>query len=122
MQHPSWGVAFYQRLANGPQSRNMLLYVHILFNPITFVLVHLQLLRPGNSEKGTRHRLIGLFRVMLFVLDPLLRNYESAALLICIWFSARSASPSLKCPGNYAGDSARSICGGITSGRPTGSD
>lgn len=29
-----------------------------------------------------------LFRVMLFVLDPLLRNYNAAALLICIWFSA----------------------------------
>jgi hypothetical protein len=29
-----------------------------------------------------------LFRVMLFVLDPLLRDYEAVALLICIWFSA----------------------------------
>lgn len=166
MQHPSWGVAFYDRFANGPRSRNLLLYGHILFNSITFVLMHVQLLRPGNSEKGTRHRLLGrvsfatltvgtgcavllaaehapvteyggslsmvgfwsmslfvygcavmglakirqsdmashriwmirfagsmwgsfwLFRVMLFVLDPLLRDYESMALLICIWFSA----------------------------------
>lgn len=29
-----------------------------------------------------------LFRVMLFVLGPLLRNFEAAALLICIWTSA----------------------------------
>lgn len=29
-----------------------------------------------------------LFRVMLFVLDPLLRNIESAAILTCIWLSA----------------------------------
>ncbi len=29
-----------------------------------------------------------LFRVMLFVLGPLLRNWEAAALLICVWFSA----------------------------------
>ena len=29
-----------------------------------------------------------LFRVMLFVLDPVLRNVEAAALLICIWGSA----------------------------------
>jgi hypothetical protein len=29
-----------------------------------------------------------LFRVMLFVLDPLLRDHEAVALLICIWFSA----------------------------------
>ena len=28
------------------------------------------------------------FRVMLFVLDPLLRDHEALALLICIWFSA----------------------------------
>jgi len=29
-----------------------------------------------------------LFRVALFVLDPLLRNYEAAALLTVIWLSA----------------------------------
>ncbi len=29
-----------------------------------------------------------LFRVMLFVLGPLLRNWEAAALLICVWSSA----------------------------------
>jgi hypothetical protein len=29
-----------------------------------------------------------LFRVMEFVLGPLLRNFDSASLLICIWFSA----------------------------------
>ena len=29
-----------------------------------------------------------LFRVMLFVIDPMLRNYEAAAILICIWGSA----------------------------------
>ena len=29
-----------------------------------------------------------LFRVMLFVIDPLLRDYESAAILWCIWMSA----------------------------------
>ena len=29
-----------------------------------------------------------LFRVMLFVLDPLLRDVETAAIQICIWASA----------------------------------
>ena len=29
-----------------------------------------------------------IFRVMLFVLGPLLRNFEAAAILICIWTSA----------------------------------
>lgn len=164
--HPSWGVAFYERFTSGPPLRTNLLYGHILFNSIAFVLVHLQLLRPGTGPNPTRHRRLGrlsfasvtigticavwlaaehspvdeyggplsmvgfwfmsacvygcavlslaavrrgdvaahrrwtirfagsmwgafwLFRVMLFVLDPLLRNYEAAALLICIWFSA----------------------------------
>jgi hypothetical protein len=31
-----------------------------------------------------------LFRVMLFVLGPVLRNYNTASLLICIWFSTTS--------------------------------
>lgn len=29
-----------------------------------------------------------LFRVMKFVLGPLLRDHDAASLLICIWFSA----------------------------------
>jgi hypothetical protein len=29
-----------------------------------------------------------LFRVMEFVLGPLLRNFDTASILICIWFSA----------------------------------
>lgn len=164
--HPSWGVAFYERFANGPQLRRNLLYGHIFFNSVAFVLVHIQLRRPGTGSNRARHRLLGrvgfasltlsvicavwlaaehapvgeyggslsmfgfwfmaacvygtaikgiatvrqgdtaghrvwmirhagsmwgsfwLFRVMLFVLDPLLRNYEAASLLICIWFSA----------------------------------
>ena len=164
--HPAWGVAFYDRFLNGPELRSNLLYGHILFNSITFVLMHVQLLRPGTGPHQRWHRLIGrvsfasvtlgtacaiwlasehgpvgeyggslssygfyfmslcvyacavlgvvaiirgdtaghrvwmirfagamwgafwLFRVMLFVLDPLLRNYEAAAIQICIWFSA----------------------------------
>jgi hypothetical protein len=54
-------------------------------------------IRKGNTETHRiwMFRFIGsmwgafwLFRVMLFVLDPLLRNTEAAALLICIWLSA----------------------------------
>jgi hypothetical protein len=37
---------------------------------------------------GTMWGSFWLFRVMLFVLDPLLREHEAVALLICIWFSA----------------------------------
>ncbi len=165
-QHSSWGVAFYDRFANGPQRRTNLLYGHIAFNSIAFVLMHLQLLRPGTGERASRHKLIGratfgaitfgticamllaaehgpvteyggimstlgfasmslcvygcavmavvairrgdvaghnrwnirfvgsmwgafwIFRVMLFVLDPLLRSWEAVALQLCIWLSA----------------------------------
>lgn len=166
VNHPAWGAAFYDRFANGPEFRSTLLYGHIAFNSIAFVLMHFQLFRPGYGENRASHRLIGritfgsltlsvicaawlasqhgsvteyggrlaeygfysmaafvyacavmgivkaragdvdahrvwmfrfmgsmwgsfwLFRVMLFVIDPLLRNYEAAAILICIWGSA----------------------------------
>ena len=37
---------------------------------------------------GTMWGSFWLFRVMLFVLDPLLRHHEAVALLICNWLSA----------------------------------
>ena len=164
--HPSWGVAFHDRFLNGPELRSNLLYGHVVFNSIVFVLMHIQLFRPGTGSNPALHRNLGrtsfalltvsticaiwlaaehgpvteyggygsmfgfwfmslcvygcatmgviairkgntethrvwmyrflgsmwgafwLFRVMLFVLDPLLRNTEAAALLICIWLSA----------------------------------
>ncbi|MGI9351146.1 MAG: DUF2306 domain-containing protein [Rhizobiaceae bacterium] len=166
VNHPAWGTAFYDRFANGSEFRSLLLYGHIVFNSLAFVLLHVQLFRPGFAEHKSSHRLLGkitfgiltislvcavwlasqhgsvaeyggrlaefgfysmaafvygtaimgivairsgdaeahrvwmfrfagsmwgsfwLFRVMLFVLDPLLRNVESAAILICIWSSA----------------------------------
>lgn len=166
LYHPSWGVAFHDRFVNGPQLRTNLLYGHIFFNSIAFVLMHYQLMRPGTGSNRDRHRRIGratfgaltigticavwmasehgaveeyggifaelgfysmsaivyatavtgvvsarrgdqashriwmlrhigsmwgsfwLFRVMLVVTGPLLRNYESASLLISIWLSA----------------------------------
>lgn len=166
VNHPAWGAAFYERFANGPEFRSTLLYGHIGFNSIAFVLMHFQLFRPGYGENRAAHRLVGritfasltlsvicatwlasqhgpvteyggslaeygfysmaafvyacavmgivkaragdseahrvwmfrfigsmwgsfwLFRVMLFVIDPLLREYEAAAILICIWGSA----------------------------------
>lgn len=164
--HPAWGVAFYERFANGPEFRSTLLYGHILFNSIAFVLMHVQLFRTGYGINKSRHRIIGyvsfisvtisiicavwlssqhgsveeyggvlaeygfysmsafvymtmlmgvitarsgdmakhriwmfrfvgsmwgsfwLFRVVLFIIDPLLRQYEAAAILTVIWGSA----------------------------------
>lgn len=166
VNHPSWGTAFYDRFANGPEFRSLLLYGHIVFNSIVFVLMHVQLFRPGYGETQTNHRLLGrisfacltislfcavwlasehgavpeygglaaqfgfysmaafvygtaiagiaairagdadkhriwmfrfigamwgsfwLFRIVLFVIDPILRDFESAAILIVIWGSA----------------------------------
>ncbi len=164
--HPSWGVAFYERFAQGAGLRTHLLYGHIFFNTLAFVLMTVQLIAPGNGSHPQRHRALGyasllsltlgvacacvlaaehgtvphyggslsmlgfwfmatcvygcaimglvsirqrdfqahrtwmiryagsmwgafwLFRVMEFVLGPLLRSYDTASLLICIWFSA----------------------------------
>ena len=164
--HPSWGVAFHARFLEGEALRTNLLFGHIIFNSIAFVLMHVQLMRPGGSPSGGMHKMLGrvtflcltisvicatwlasehgpvgeyggswsmwgfysmsfvvyscavmgvvairggdaerhrvwmwrfagsmwgsfwLFRVMLFVLGPILVNYEAAALQICIWFSA----------------------------------
>ncbi len=166
LTHPSWGVAFHERFLSDTQWRTTLLYGHIGFNSLAFVLMHIQLVRTGAGANAQSHRLLGrvtfgfltlstvcavwlasqhgpvgeyggsmstwgfysmslcvyvcavvgivkavrgnsaahriwmirfagamwgsfwLFRVMLFLLGPLLRNHEAAALLICIWFSA----------------------------------
>ena len=166
VNHPSWGVAFFERFTGGNNLRNNLLYAHIGFNSITFVLLHYQLWKPGTGSNRARHRVLGrisfasitagtffavwlssehgdvgeyggllaewgfysmsafvygaavmsvltirrgdvaahrkwtirwagsmwgafwLFRVLLVVTGPLLRSWESASLLISIWFSA----------------------------------
>ena len=164
--HPSWGVAFYDRFADGPALRSNLLYIHIALNTAAFLLMHYQVWRPGVGEHRDRHRMLGrgtfglltlgtasavwlttehhavseyggawamvgfwsmsafvygtaimgvktaragdlvghriwiirnlgsmwgsfwLFRVMLVVTGPLLRNWESASILFSVWFSA----------------------------------
>lgn len=164
--HTTWGVAFYERFVADAPLRSTLLYGHLFFNSLVFVLMHVQMLRTGSGPHRQAHKVLGrvnfvfltlsvvcavwlasehgsvpqyggqlaefgfysmaaivygtavmgviairsgnrvghrvwmwrfvgtmwgsfwLFRVMLFVLDPLLRDYEAVALLICIWSSA----------------------------------
>lgn len=164
--HPRWGVAFYDRFLNGPDLRRTMLYMHIGFNTIAFVLLHLQLWRTGVGANQISHRWLGrltfgaltlgvasavwlasehgavaeyggwlaqygfyfmsmctyvcaimgvvairrgdaalhriwmirfagamwgsywLFRVVLFFIDPLLREVDTAAILTVIWGSA----------------------------------
>ena len=166
LNHQSWGVAFHDRFANGPALRNNLLYAHLVFNSIVFVLMHIQIAKPATPENRGAHRLLGrvsfvlltlgtisacwlaaehdpvsayggvlskwgfwfmsacvyscalmgvvkvrsgdaaahrvwmirfagsmwgafwIFRILLIFTGPLLRNYETASLLISIWFSA----------------------------------
>ena len=41
--HPIWGAAFYNRFTvNPPKLRSLLLYIHIIFNTISFILIHIQ--------------------------------------------------------------------------------
>jgi Predicted membrane protein (DUF2306) len=164
--HTTWGVAFYERFIADAPLRSMLLYGHLFFNSLVFVLMHVQMARTGSGPHRQAHKMLGrvnfvlltlsvvcavwlasehgavpqyggllaefgfysmavivygtavmgvlairtgdraghrvwmwrfvgtmwgsfwLFRVMLFVLDPLLREHEAMALLICIWLSA----------------------------------
>ena len=62
LNHPAWGVAFYDRFANGPQLRSTLLYGHIIFNTLVFILLHVQLFRPGYGASRNQHRCWGGFR------------------------------------------------------------
>lgn len=164
--HQTWGVAFYERFVSAPLLRTNALYLHLACNSIVFVLVHIQLFRPGHTVSGGYHAWLGkvtmafltigtvaalylasehnsvgpyggiwaewgfysmslcvygaavmgwrtavkkdweqhriwmirfvgamygafwVFRVLLIVTGPLLRDWESASLLISIWASA----------------------------------
>ena len=164
--HPSWGVAFHDRFLNGSQLRNTLLYTHLGLNGIVFVLMHIQLWKPGVGTHRSIHKMLGrvsfgcltiatvcavwlaaehgdvgeyggylsmfgfwfmsfcvygcavmgiikvsqgdiaahriwmirfagsmwgafwIFRAMLLVTGPLMREWEAASLLTCIWLSA----------------------------------
>lgn len=59
VNHPSWGVAFYDRFLDGPQLRTNLLYAHIGLNTVAFILMHFQLWKPGYGSQSSRHRSIG---------------------------------------------------------------
>jgi hypothetical protein len=57
--HPAWGTAFHARFSNGAELRSNLLYAHLSFNSIVFVLMHVQLWRPGTGNNAAWHRIIG---------------------------------------------------------------
>ena len=57
--HSSWGVAFHDRFASGSAFRNGLLYTHLTFNTLAFLLLHAQMARPGQPFAGISHKLLG---------------------------------------------------------------
>ena len=60
--HPAWSVRFYERFVHGPTAkiRNKLLLVHNLCNATAFLILHVQIMRPGNSKKfAWQHKLLG---------------------------------------------------------------
>jgi len=69
--HPSWGVACavmgVLAIRNGDHANHRIWMIRFV---------------------GAMWGAYWLFRVMLFVLGPLLRQWDSAAILSCIWFSA----------------------------------
>lgn len=163
--HPSWGVAFYNRFVNAQRTRTLMLYSHIFFNTMAFVLIMVQLHQTGFDHRR-KHQLIGyaalislvfgvssslylasehvsvthyggsmstwgfyfmascvvfcaamglvsilrkdveahnrwmvrfagsmwgsfwMFRIMEFVLGPLLRNHDTVSILMAVWLSA----------------------------------
>ena len=69
--HPAWGVAFHERFANGPTGRRNLLFTHIAFNTVAFVLAHVQLAKPGTGAGKNRHRLLGRISFIAVTLGTL---------------------------------------------------
>lgn len=57
--HTSWGVAFYERFASGPAFRSQLLYAHIGFNTLAFLLLHAQMAGAGRRFAGVSHAVLG---------------------------------------------------------------
>lgn len=66
--HSSWGVAFHDRFLNGPALRSNLLYAHLSCNAIVFVLMHIQLARPGGGNGHHNHALLGKISFALLTL------------------------------------------------------
>jgi len=56
-QHSAWSASFHNRFANAPPMRTVMLYSHIIFNTTTFLLLHVQMFKPGGSSAW--HKLIG---------------------------------------------------------------
>ena len=57
--HTTWGVAFYERFVAGAPLRSMLLYGHLFFNSLVFVLMHVQMLRTGAGPHRRAHKVLG---------------------------------------------------------------
>ncbi|MEP4197512.1 MAG: DUF2306 domain-containing protein [Aliishimia sp.] len=82
MNHPAWDAAFYDRFANGPEFRSTLLTCHIILNSLAFVLMLVQLYRPGYGATRRTHVLIG--RVTFLFL--------TISLICAVWLASEHGS------------------------------
>lgn len=57
--HPSWAVALYDRFASGSQTRRNVLYAHIFFNTLAFVLMNVQFLSDELGKRLRYHKYTG---------------------------------------------------------------
>lgn len=82
VNHPSWGVAFYDRFANGSAIRANMLYIHIFFNSVSFVLMHYLLFRPGFGADKKRHKMVGKVSF----------GFLTAGTIAALWMASEHAS------------------------------
>lgn len=73
--HQTWGVAFFDRFLNAPALRTNALYLHLACNSLVFVLMHVQLLRPGHSSSGAAHAWLGRLTMTFLTLGTLAALY-----------------------------------------------
>jgi hypothetical protein len=62
--HQTWGVAFFDRFVEAPSLRTNTLYLHLACNSIVFVLMHIQLFKPGHTASGVNHAWLGRLTMM----------------------------------------------------------
>jgi hypothetical protein len=68
VQHPAWGVAFYKNYITAPEWKRIRLYCHLTFNTVVFVLMHVQMSRPGGSSFHM-HKLLGRITFALLAIS-----------------------------------------------------
>jgi hypothetical protein len=73
--HQTWGVAFFDRFVEAPSLRTNTLYLHLACNSIVFVLMHIQLFKPGHTASGVNHAWLGRLTMMFLTIGTVAALY-----------------------------------------------